>query len=200
MLRAMRVVLVHGYLAPTALMRPLQRRLARLGHDVSIFGYPSRRGTLQTHADALHDSLARLGPAALVAHSMGGLIVHRLLHDHADLPISHRIFVATPHRGSRVAARSTRSPLWRVMGPVVRSAVRGVPVPTHPAAIGVVLGSRDRTVRPEEADLPDAADRLVLAAGHNQLLLKPQLAASIDRFLAHARFEATGSLRDVLRA
>jgi pimeloyl-ACP methyl ester carboxylesterase len=200
MLRRMRVVLIHGYLAPTALMRPLQRRLTRLGHTVSIFGYPSRRGTLQTHADALYDALERTGPTALVAHSMGGLIVHRLLHDHADLPVSHRIFVATPHRGSRIAARSTRSPLWRVMGPVVRSAVRGVPVPAHPAPIGVVLGARDRTVRPEEADLADAADRLVLPAGHNQLLLKPQLAPSIDRFLVHQRFDATPSVRQALRA
>lgn len=195
----MQIVLIHGYLAPTTLMRPLQRRLIRQGHAVSIFGYPSRRGTLQAHADALHAMLARKGPTALVAHSMGGLIVHRLLHDYPELPISHRIFVATPHRGSRIAASTTRSPLWRVMGSVVRSAVRGVPVPEHPAAIGVVLGTRDLTVRPEEADLPDVADRLVLAAGHNQLLLKPELAAAVDRFLAHQRFDPTPSLREALR-
>lgn len=195
----MRVLLIHGYLAPKTLMRPLQRRLSRFGHDASVFGYPSRRGTLQDHADALYAATARMGPVALVAHSMGGLIVHRLLHDHPELAVTHRVFIATPHRGSRLAARSTRSPLWRLMGAAVRSAVRGVPAPSHVSRVGVILGSRDRTVSADEADLPDADDRLTLPCGHNQLLFAPQVGSAVNRFLRHGRFEPSADLERLVR-
>lgn len=195
----MHVILIHGYLAPKTILLPLRRRLRRLGHDADIFGYPSRRGTLQTHADALYARLERLGPCALVGHSMGGLLIHRVLHDHPTLPVSHRVFVATPHRGSTLAARSTKSPLWRVMGTVVRSTVRGVPVPEHPARIGVVLGSRDRTVRPDEGALPEAADTLTLPCGHNQLILDPRLARAVHRFLTEDSFAGRDRLGAALR-
>lgn len=196
----MRVILIHGYLAPKAILRPLSTRLRRLGHEAQVFSYPSRRGTLQDHADALYRRLARLGECALVGHSMGGLLIHRVLHDHPELPVSHRIFIATPHRGSQLAVRSTRSPLWRLMGTVVRSTVRGVPVPPHAAAIGVVLGSKDRTVSPEEGDLPEADARLILPRTHNQLILDARVARGIDRFLTHQQFEAPDQLARALRS
>lgn len=194
----MRVVLIHGYLAPKAIFRPLVTRLRRAGHEPQVFGYPSRRGTLQDHADALYARLARLGPCALVGHSMGGLLIHRVLHDQPDLPVTHRVFIATPHRGSQLAVRSTRSPLWRLMGTVVRSTVRGVPVPDHPSAIGVILGAKDRTVRPTEGDLTEADARLILPRTHNQLILDPRVAGAINRFLTHGLFEAPDDLARAL--
>lgn len=195
----MRVVLIHGYLAPNAVLRPLMSRLKRLDHAPEIFSYPSRRGTLQDHADALRARLTRIGPCALVGHSMGGLIIHRALHDQPDLPVTHRIFIATPHRGSALATRATRSVLWRVMGTVVRSTMRGVPVPPHASAVGVILGEKDRTVRPEEGDLPDADARLLLPVTHNQLILDPRVAGAIDRFVTHGRFDAGDDLARQVR-
>lgn len=195
----MRVVLIHGYLAPKAIFRPLMGRLRRAGHDPQVFAYRSRRGTLQDHADGLRARVARIGSCVLVGHSMGGLLIHRALHDQPDLPVTHRVFIATPHRGSQLAVRSTRSPLWRVMGTVVRSTVRGVPVPEHDSLVGVITGARDRTVRPEEGDLESADARLVLPCTHNQLLIDPRTASAINRFVAQGVFEAPDRLARALR-
>jgi pimeloyl-ACP methyl ester carboxylesterase len=185
----MRVVLVHGYLAGPAIMWPLARRLAKMSHEVEHFSYPSTRGHLQDHAEALALLIAGKGDTAVVAHSLGGLVVHRALALEPRLPVTHRIFIATPHRGSRVVRLTTATPLAKVMGRSIRSAAGGEPVPLHTARTGVVIGSRDRTIRPEEADLSLAHDRLTLPFTHNELVWRPETAHAIHRFLTIGWFE-----------
>ncbi|MEZ4467864.1 MAG: alpha/beta hydrolase [bacterium] len=185
----MRVVLVHGYLAAPAVLWPLARRLRRFDHEVEHFAYASTRGHLQDHAEALAKMIEKTGETAVVAHSMGGLVVHRALALERHLPVTDRIFIATPHRGCRAVRWTTASPLGKVMGRAIRSAVQGEPVPSHPARTGVIFGTRDRTVRADEADLAAAHDRLGLPFTHNELVWRPETAHAIRRFLAHGAFE-----------
>ena len=189
MLPRMRVVLVHGYLAAPAVMWPLSRRLAKLGHEVELFGYPSTRGHLQAHGEALARQLGGRGEVAVVAHSMGGLLVHRALSLEPRLPVSHRVFIATPHRGCRAIRWTTATPLARVMGRSIRQAADGEPVPLHSARTGIVAGTRDHTVSAEEADLSVAHDRLHLPFTHNELVWRPETAHAVHRFLTIGWFE-----------
>jgi len=193
------VILIHGYLAPAALLWPLSRRLRRAGHDVEIFSCPSRRGTLGDHAEALArrlDALSRLPSAetALVGHSLGGLLLHRALQRAAAPHVTRQVFIATPHRGSRVARRTARMLIARWLSPASRSASWGVDRPVHPARIGVVVGTRDRMVTAEEADLLTADDRVALPYGHNELLLRPKTAAVVGRFLNTGFFDVWGGV------
>ena len=65
--------------------------------------------------------------------------------------------------------------------------------------MGVIMGSRDRTVSSSEADLPEADARLTLPCTHNQLLFAPQVGGAVDRFVRHDRFEVMADLDRVVR-
>lgn len=187
----MDIVLVHGYLAHAAIFWPLARRLRRLGHRTHLHRYPSALGTLDAHAASLTALIRRVdAPVAVLGHSLGGLVVNRAMDQHPDLPVSHRIFVATPHRGSRVARRGRRSLVSPLLSPAVKIAALGHALPVSVARTGVVVGTRDTMVTAEEAELAGADDRLALPFGHNEILLRPDLAFAVDRFLRHGRFEA----------
>lgn len=192
----MLVVLVHGYLAPGALLWPLGRQLERHGHRAVIFSYPSRRGTLDEHAAALlrviREAAARAAgePLAVFGHSLGGLLLHRVLADDPSLPVVRRVFAATPHRGCRLARRAAAGPLGPLLSPVSRAAMFGVAAAErHPSRTGVIIGTRDLMVRPDEADLPGAHDRLRLPYGHNEILLRPRTARAVARFLETGAFD-----------
>jgi pimeloyl-ACP methyl ester carboxylesterase len=190
------IVLVHGYLAPGALLWPLARQLERFGHRAEVFSYPSHRGTVEEHAEALRRHLVAAGrragraPLAVFGHSLGGLLVHHALTDAAGLPsIERRVFAATPHRGCRAARLTVRGPLARLLSPVGRAAVAGVTRdPAHPGRTGVIVATRDLLVLPEEAELPGADDRIELPFGHNDLLVRARTARAVANFVASGRF------------
>ncbi len=192
----MQVLLVHGFLAPRALFWPLAGRLRRLGHRTDVFVYPSHREDLDTHAEALAARVREAeGPTAVVAHSLGGLVLHRAVALDPTLPLSRRVFIATPHRGCRVGRRARRSALARLLPATGKVTAYGCEPAPHAAPVGVVIGTRDLLVRPDEADLPGATARLTLPFGHNELLVRPQLAHAMARFL---RTGATFDLDDAL--
>lgn len=196
----MRVLLVHGFLAPGALFWPLAKRLRTLGHLAEIFAYPSHRHDLDTHARELIERIRSLDTAvAVVAHSVGGLVLHRAVALAPDLPLARRIFVATPHRGCRMGRRARLSPIARFIPDAGKATAYGCEPSSHGAPTGILFGTRDLLVRPDEADLPGADARLGLPYGHNELVLRPSTAHALGRFLAHGlSFEDEDRLRDAV--
>jgi len=186
----MRLILVHGYLAPAALFWPLARRLARAGHAVEIFDYPSRTPPFDRHAEALWRRLAvDDGPLGLIGHSMGGLLIHRALAAAPGLDVRAQIFLATPHRGAAAVRRLAAIPgAWRfatglppgAAGVEIAASVRGT--------VGCITGLRDLMVRPHEAVLPFPSPCLTLPYGHNELVLRARTADAIVRFLGTGEF------------
>ena len=152
----------------------------RLGHS-----YDLHTSVITSGGESGQDE----GPVAVVAHSLGGLITHRAMEMAPEAKISHRIFVATPHRGSAFARRGRESPVSRLLSPAARTASHGYPMPESPALTGVVMGTKDRLVSPAEADLKEAHARLELPFGHNELLMRPNLAHAVHRFVTKGYFE-----------
>lgn len=83
-----RVVLLPGWGAPEATMRPLQAYLRALGHDAVGWGQGVNRGRPEEDRDAL---LARLDagaqgdePVALVGWSLGGVIAREVARERPD--------------------------------------------------------------------------------------------------------------------
>ena len=188
----MRVILVHGYLAPSSIFWPLARRLRHAGHDVESFDYPSRRGRLIEHADGLIERIEEFPGrnTAIVAHSMGGLLVQVALSRSPAEDVTRRVFIATPLNGSRAARTTAQSPIGRFISPAARRTGWGVRSPVHGAQTGVVVGTRDRLVQPHETAFTGAHDRLELPFGHNELLLRRRTAWAVATFLARGRFDA----------
>ncbi len=196
-----RVYLVGGYLAPGLLLEPLKRRIAGAGYPVEVFRYPTHRDGVRTHANDLAQRLAvdcRGAPVILVGHSLGGLVVHEAIKKRA-LNLTRVVFVATPHRGCRVG-RNARKLRWPML---LQGAGRQVSHGVEPAPInaetGVIIGTKDRVVSPQEAELPGAT-RLQLPYGHNGLLVRPRSLAAIVRFIESGRFEETFDPASVVRA
>jgi pimeloyl-ACP methyl ester carboxylesterase len=187
---AMQLILVHGYLAPAALLWPLGRRLAQHGHTFELFDYPSRLPPFERHAAALADRLRRLeGPVGLIGHSMGGLMIHRALELSPGVEVEAQLFLATPHRGAASVQWLARLPGARRLATGVTPGAFGIDAPTPRGRVGAIAGSRDTMVRPREAALTGPAPFLALPFGHNELVLRSATAQAIARFLACGEFD-----------
>jgi len=69
------VILVHGLWVPALVMSPLAARLAVAGFRCHLFRYEGRNQSLESNAERLRRMLRDRGPAHLVGHSLGGLVV-----------------------------------------------------------------------------------------------------------------------------
>lgn len=115
------VVLVHGALRSRVGLLPTARWLGRRGLVAWTFGYPTRRGDLQDHGDALSRWLdarlagERVPVLGFLTHSMGGLVVRAYLMRHAGRHAErHRVvMLSPPNRGAELAERNRKNPLMR---------------------------------------------------------------------------------------
>jgi len=84
------VICVHGYLSHGAGMYLIKRRLEReYAMRVSLFSYPSVRGTLDENASALATFIREqdVDVAHIVGHSLGGVLALRMHARHRDIGV-----------------------------------------------------------------------------------------------------------------
>ncbi len=149
------VVLVHGALRSRLGLLPTARWLARQGLEARTFGYPTRRGDLRAHGDALARRLDvwlsgdRVPVLGFLTHSMGGLVVRAYLHQHAGRHADrHRVvMLSPPNRGAELAERNRENPLMRwLYGDAAEelrpSRVQQLPGPPPSADVLVLGGGR----------------------------------------------------------
>lgn len=190
------VVLVHGFGANRMLMRPMERRLQRLGYATLNWGYPSLVGSLERHARRLREELEKVDEQAqvfhLVGHSMGAIIA-RLAQSYGALPNLRRtVLIAPPNRGTPVA---------RWFGPLLRSFCPAVweladhhesfvnsRLPDSSAATAVIQAQYDWMVPSNSVDLEGQDDHICLRATHGSVLFQREAALQIHRFLSTGRF------------
>lgn len=153
--RAVPVVLVHGALRSRLGLLPTARWLARHGLEAWTFGYPTRRGDLQAHGDALARRLdarlagQRVPVLGFLTHSMGGLVVRAYLREHAgEHADRHRVvMLSPPNRGAELAERNRNNPLMRwLYGDAAEqlrpSRVQRMPGPPPGTEVLVLAGGR----------------------------------------------------------
>jgi pimeloyl-ACP methyl ester carboxylesterase len=199
------VVFVHGLFMTGVEMSLLRSRVRRAGFATARFRYRSTARPMADHAASLARFCEERGPAHLVAHSMGGLVVLRMLRDHPGAPVGRVVLLGSPVRGSAVAARAAARPWLRRL---LRRAAEGELVGRNatwdlPCPVGVVAGTRaiglgrllggldgpnDGAVSVAETQLDGAADRLLLHHSHAAMLLSRRLAREVIAFLRDGRF------------
>ncbi|GAB4195842.1 MAG: alpha/beta hydrolase [Wenzhouxiangellaceae bacterium] len=201
-----RVVLVHGLWYRSTGMRPLAARLRRRGYHSTLFDYSSVYGHAAEHARDLY-ALARdhqHGPLHWVGHSMGGLVILRMLAEYSDLPPGRVVLLGSPVAGSGVARRLAGR-WWShwLVGASAELLGRGVRAPrSH--AVGVIAGNRnlgvgrvlggvsghgDGTVSVSETRLEGASDHIVLPVTHTGMVFSASVAAQTDSFLQTGEFK-----------
>ncbi len=108
------VICLHGYFRSYRCLIPMANTLENEGFRVHLWDYPSRKNTIEGHADVLVKILqdiahARPGqPIHFVTHSLGGIIV-RAAVNHPNCPPEARqgraILLAPPNKGAAIARR-----------------------------------------------------------------------------------------------
>ena len=101
------VVLVHGLWVHGAVMLLLQRRIARAGYRVLAYSYPTVKLSLTENAQRLARYCRDIAAPRLhfVGHSLGGLIVLRMLELEGGLPPGRVVLAGMPFTGSFAAHR-----------------------------------------------------------------------------------------------
>jgi pimeloyl-ACP methyl ester carboxylesterase len=201
------VVFAHG-LWNTGLEATLLRlRLAAQGFQVTQFHYRTVTALLHEVLDDLRGVvLERPTPVHLVGHSLGGLVILRLVDEYPELPIGRIVLLGAPVNGSATARAAVQLPGAALLfGPLadaelLRPAARRW---CHRAEIGIIAGSNtlsfsrlfnrlpepnDGTVTVEETRLEGATEHLVLPVSHTGMLLAPSVVEQTAAFLGSGRF------------
>jgi pimeloyl-ACP methyl ester carboxylesterase len=203
-----RIVFVHGLWMTGFELWLLRHRVERMGFRSTRFYYQSAVKPIWHNAAKLADYVKALGPEPVhfVAHSLGGLVILRMLRDHPEIEAGKVVLIGSPVRGSGVAARMnkrfwSRWMVWRAADEALvpedpqhwtlRHPV-GVIAGTQSVGIGHwfggLEGANDGTVSAEETKLEGAADYIELPLNHSTLLLSKRVARQVAHFLRDGRF------------
>ncbi|TRZ97896.1 MAG: alpha/beta fold hydrolase [Rhodocyclaceae bacterium] len=200
-------ILIHGLWMHGVVLLPYQRWLRAEGFAVRRFSYPSRRVGLDDNVRLLSRFVSETQGAVihLVAHSLGGLVVLKMLSEAADQRIRRAILLGTPFAGCHVGSTLARKPvLAQLIGRTFEDWFR-LPRPVLPAAveIGVVAGTRrislgrivsglarpnDGLIAVEETHLATARDSIALNVGHSGMLASRNCAGQVASFLRTGNF------------
>lgn len=211
------VVLIHGLFVKSFCMRPLGRKLRREGFRVVYFNYPSLRRSPRQNARALRDFILALETPEvhLVAHSLGGLVVRHLAEYVHELPPGRVVTLATPHQGSEVVSRLSRTVLRRVFGLSLEAGLLGGLPPwpaqrelgslagTRAVGIGQLVGGTeavsDGTISLAETQLEGMRDHVQVSRSHADMLLSQEVAEQVLNFLNQGVFASrSAALGDII--
>jgi pimeloyl-ACP methyl ester carboxylesterase len=204
------VVLVHGLWMNGLELSMLGHRLRHEhGYDVRRFSYPTLHGDA---ADVCRDLAAFAEAAAggprvhFVGHSLGGVLVHRMLSECGDRFDGNAVLLGAPLNGCKAARGAARFAALRpLLGPHVLNELAGPDSRDWSGrnAIGSIAGTlrmgtgqffahfdedNDGTVAVSETRIPGLADHLVLPHSHIGMLYSRDVAAEVARFLRNGRF------------
>jgi pimeloyl-ACP methyl ester carboxylesterase len=193
------------------------RRIERCGFRADCgFSYASVTGTLALHARRLAQHVAQVDASCvhLVGHSMGTLVILKMLAECRDPRIGRAVLLGPPYQGSLAgrAVGSFRPGRW-ILGrsyalwsraevvPPPRQMDVGVIAGTMPLGAGTLLrvldGPHDGVVTLEETRVPGACDHISLDVSHVGMLLAPTVAQQICAFLKHGCFQRSDQSSEV---
>jgi len=204
------VLLVHGLWMNAFAMLPLARRLEHCGFQVQRHGYKSVTRGLRENARGLAAACenAHKGGHArlhLVGHSLGGVLIMTMLHEHPEIQVHRVVLIGTPYGGS-AAAHGLGHFGWSrtVLGRTIDEWRRRprAPVPQG-IEVGVIAGSvslglgrlfvnlpgpNDGVVMLSETQVPGATASIVLRTSHSAMLVSPAVGRATCAFLKTGSF------------
>jgi len=202
------VVLVHGLWYGAVSLGLMARRLEARGLECHCFSYPTVRRSIAESARRLHRYSRGLSADTLdfVGHSLGGLVILRMLDEYGDLPGGRVVLLGSPVSGSAVARRIADWPIARGLigrsGQILKSGFAHAPAGRETGTLagtkGMGLGRaierlkrpHDGTVSVSETRLPGSAVHLQIPVSHTGLVLSAKVAAATATFLSQGRFNA----------
>ncbi len=204
------VVLVHGLWMSGVVFSVLRHRLEReFGFRVSTFSYPTMHGDMDRVARDLAEFGTRAGaegPVHFVGHSLGGVVVYRMLRDCVGRGFGNAVLLGSPLQGSRAARNASQ---WSMLRPLLGSHVLGELTPERgrcwsgPNKVGSIAGSlsvgtgqffahfdeeNDGTIGVSETVIEGLGDHLVVPHSHMGMLFAEDVATQVATFLREGHF------------
>ena len=203
------VVLLHGLWmtgVEFALMRYRLRR--RHGFVTRRFSYRSVLNQIRCNSDSLARFISTLDRSTvhLVGHSLGGLVILRMLEQYPSQPRGRIVLLGAPVTGSEAARSAVRLPLGtfflgRGQADGLLDGLRpdgasqreiGVIAGTLPAGLGSLISNvarpHDGTVAVAETRFPGIQDHLQMRVSHSTMIFSPGVADQVAEFLKNGRF------------
>jgi pimeloyl-ACP methyl ester carboxylesterase len=204
-------MMVHAAVTVRQSLSLMAVRLECLGFKVYNIGYACRKLSVCESAESLAPVLERLAGTGrvmhLAGHSMGGLVIRRLLSIYRPANLGRVVTMGTPHLGSPLA---TRLHQWRfyqwLFGPAGHDLITGLPLdwagswpPPYDlgliagnVAIGpgmfIISGPSDGTVAAVSSQPPGAADYAAVRASHTIIPFLKRTAVITANFFKTGRF------------
>jgi triacylglycerol lipase len=211
------VVTLHGLGRTYAEMRPMATHLFRAGFTVVNVNYPSNRFGVDDLGDSLVPELV-LGHCPdstrkihFVTHSMGGIVVRRMLSNEQIRQRTGRVvMVAPPNQGSELASRIQDNRLAQaVMGPALAAfdtsgssyvnQLGPMSVPTLiiagrrsyvPALSKLIPGEDDGVVAVERTRVDGMTEHMVVERSHTFIARAKEVKAAALLFLLESERQA----------
>lgn len=209
------VVLLHGIGMQGYVMARLASALRTEGYRVANVSYPSRAMSFEQLAgeylpdQLLTHDIARAPQVHFVTHSLGSLLVRKLIQDQRPSNLGRVVMIGPPNQGSLAAEQARQNELLRTylgenlerLGTDEKAIVRTLgpadfdlgiiagEVPINPIFGKALAGKNDGAVTVESARLEGMRDFLVVPYSHTVMLWRSEVVAQTLAYLKDGKFK-----------
>jgi pimeloyl-ACP methyl ester carboxylesterase len=204
------LIIVHGLWMTGIELGVLQHRMrSEHGFEASIFSYPSIAGSMAEHVASLHKYVLtqRAERLHFVGHSLGGIVVLKMLETFSDIPPGRVVCLASPMQGSCAVDGFARWPFARAaLGAAICEEVLSSKARRWDGRrdVGIIAGSlniglgrlfadfqeqSDGTLLVSETKLDGAKDHIVMPVSHSGIVFSTEVAGQISVFLKGGAFQ-----------
>jgi pimeloyl-ACP methyl ester carboxylesterase len=208
------IIIVHGLWMTGLELGVLQHRLrVEHGFEPSIFSYPSISGSMAEHVASLHAFVQKHPSERLhfVGHSLGGIVVLKMLETYDDIPPGRIVCLASPMQGSCAVDGFARWPFARAaLGAAICDEVLSSKARHWDGRrdVGIIAGSlsiglgrlfaefhepSDGTLLVSETKLEGAKEHIVMPVSHTGIVFSAEATAQIAKFLKEGKFAKTSA-------
>lgn len=202
------LIFVHGLRLWGFDMSLLARRLRAQGREIRYFRYSAHLRGLDANAVRLAERLRQWGECDVLAHSLGGVLVHSALRRLGDdAPVRRVAALGVPFRGTRAGVWMRERGLGFVIGKSVTDWLNGERIEhwPHRAELALLSGSKeiglgshvmkclpspnDGLIALDESRIGGAVGHTMIATNHIGLLFSRATAKLAERFFATGTLE-----------
>jgi len=143
------VILLHGLWRSMWAMEPMAKYLHQQGYHTINVPYPSFRKPMEELTKIIHDALRLHGDnrkVHFVTHSLGGVILRKLLNELATDQVGRVVLLAPPNQGSEIIDWCSRcAPMRFSLGPAgMQLASEAIDAPALPDKVdsAIIMGKQ----------------------------------------------------------